>query len=76
MLLQTGVELDLISDLEMLNMIERMKRGGLWLVGSKRYAEANNKYLDDYDESKPSTYLMDWDAKQIVWTCYDSTAAI
>ena len=41
----SGVELELISDLEMIDMIERQKRGGLCFVGSKRHEKANNKYL-------------------------------
>ena len=53
MLLNTKVELDLITDLEIMDMIERQKRGGLCFVGSKRYVEANNKYLENYDPSKP-----------------------
>ena len=40
-----------------------MKRGGLCFVGSKRYVEANKKYMDSYDESKPSNYIMYWGAK-------------
>ena len=42
MLLKTGIELDLITDLEMLKMVERAKRGGLCFVGSKRMVKANN----------------------------------
>jgi hypothetical protein len=29
---------------------------------SKRCAEANNKYMKNYDLSKPSSYLKYWDA--------------
>ena len=61
----SGVELELISDLEMLDMIERQKRGGLCFVGSKRHEKANNKYLDNYDSSKPSNYIMYWDANAL-----------
>ena len=32
-------------------MIESMKRGGT-SCAFKRYAKANNKYLDDYDSTK------------------------
>jgi len=49
----------------MLDMIERHKRGGLCFVGSKRYVQANNKYLDNYDKSKPSTFIMYWDANNL-----------
>ena len=65
MLLMTGVELDLITDLEMLEMIEKMKRGGLCFVGSQRHVKANNHYLDKYDNTKPENYLMYWDATDL-----------
>ena len=52
MLLLTQVELDLITDLDMLQMVERMKRGGLCFVGSTRYVQANNKSLDNYSLNK------------------------
>ena len=65
LLLISGVALELISDLEILDMIERQKRGGLCFVGSKRHEEANNKYLDDYDTSKPSNYIIDLDANNL-----------
>ena len=63
--IKNKIELDLITDLDMLNMIEKMKRGGLCFVGSKRHVKANNKYLDDYDSNKPSNYLMYWDANNL-----------
>jgi hypothetical protein len=65
MLKMTGIELDLISDLELFSFFEDMKRGGLCFVGSKRHAKANNKYLADFDSSKPSTYIMCWDANNL-----------
>jgi hypothetical protein len=43
MLVKTGIELELISDVKMLEMIERQKRGGLCFVGSKRHCVANNE---------------------------------
>ena len=63
MVLMTGIELDLITDLEMLEMIEKMQQGGLCFVGSKRHVEANNHYLDTYDDTTPETYSMYWDVK-------------
>ena len=65
MLLKTGIELDLIMDHDMLDMIENMKRGGLCFVGSQRHVKANNHYLQDYDNTKPETYLMYWDANNL-----------
>ena len=65
MLLKTDIELDLIMDLEMLEMIEKMKRGGLCFVGSKRHVKANNHYLEDYDKTQPENYLLYEDANNL-----------
>ena len=54
MLRVRSCKLELITDLEILDMIEGHKQGGLCFVGSKRYTEANNKYLDGYCKAKPS----------------------
>lgn len=56
MLLVTEVELDLLTDIEMYQMLENGIRGGLAQC-SLRYAKANNKYLPNYNEQAPSTYL-------------------
>ena len=58
MLKMTNIELEQISDIKILNIIERQKRGGLCFVGSKRHIEANNEYLENYDDKKDSNYLM------------------
>jgi hypothetical protein len=65
MLLLTDIELDLIYDEQILNIIERQKRGGLCFVGSKRSVKANNKYVENFDEEKESNYLMYWDANNL-----------
>ena len=62
MLLQTGIELALITDLEMIKMVERATRGGLCFFGSKRMVKANHKYLADYTPNEDSIYIMCWDA--------------
>ena len=46
---KTKVELDLLTDIDMLYMVEKGIRGGIchsiyW------YAKANNKYMEDYDK--------------------------
>ena len=48
---------------------EEAKRGGVSMVGALRYAEANNPYLADYDESRPSSYLMYVDANSLYMHC-------
>ena len=64
MLLMMGIKLDLITDLSMLDMIEKMKRGGLCFVGSKRHVKANNKCLHEFDD-KPSNYILYLDANNL-----------
>jgi hypothetical protein len=65
MLLMTKIKIDLISDIKILDIIERMKRGGLCFVGSKRHVKANNKYIEGFDPEKPSDYIMYWDANNL-----------
>ena len=54
---KTGVELDLITDIDMLLMMENGIRGGI-VQAVHRYAKANNKYMGDhYDNTKESSVL-------------------
>ena len=58
----TSVKLELLSDEEMLLMIEEGIRGGISII-SNRYGEANNKYMrKGFNKNKPSKYLMYLDA--------------
>ena len=56
MLKMTGVKLKQISDIGMYLFIEKGLRGGISYI-AKRYAKANNKYINDYDPKKPSTFI-------------------
>ena len=56
MLLYTKIELDLVSDLETYQMLEKGIRGGL-VQCSLRYAKANNKYLSTFNDQEPTSYL-------------------
>ena len=61
---ETGQELQLIHDYDMLMMFERGIRGGISHI-SKRYAEANNKHMKDYNPDKESTYIKYLDANNL-----------
>ena len=61
---ETGQELQLLHDYDMLMLFERGIRGGITHI-SKRYAEANNKYMVNYNPSKPSNYIQYLDANNL-----------
>ena len=61
-MLENKVKLELLHDLDMLNMIEKMKRGGLCFVGIKRYAKAKSQHMPYYDPNTPSNYIIYEDA--------------
>ena len=64
----TGIELKLISDVDMYLMIEKGLRGGMSVI-SHRKAEANNKYMISYDPKKPSKYITYLDANSLyLWS--------
>ena len=52
----TGVKLEKISDIEKYLFIEKCLRGGISYI-AKRYAKANNKYMNDYDPKKLSIFI-------------------
>ena len=56
MLKMTGMRLEKIVDIDMYLFIEKGLRGGTSYI-AKKYSEANNKYLKDYDHTKPSKYI-------------------
>ena len=45
-----------ISDIDKYLFIEKGLRGGISYI-AKRYAKANNKYMNDYDPKKQSTFI-------------------
>ena len=61
---ETGQHLQLLNDYDMLMMIERGIRGGITHI-SKRYAEANNKYMKNYNPDKSSSYIQYLDANNL-----------
>ena len=56
MLKMTCVKLEQISDIDKYLFIEKGLRGGISYI-AKRYTKANNKYTENYDPKKPSTFI-------------------
>ena len=56
MLKMTGIELELILDIDMHLFIEKGMRGGISYI-AKRSSKANNKYMQSYDTNKPSRFI-------------------
>ena len=61
---KTGIRLKLLTDIDMLLMIEKEIRGRI-CHAIHSYAKANNKYLKNYDKNIESSYLMYLDANNI-----------
>lgn len=64
MLKMTRQSLELLTDVEMLQMVESGIRGGL-TQSVTRHVKANNKHVPEYDASKPSVYLGYFDANNL-----------
>ena len=52
----TKVKLEFLTDIDMLLIVEKGIRGGLF-HSINRYAKDNNRYIKDYDKNKESSYL-------------------
>ena len=61
---KTGVRLKLLTDVDMLLIIEKWIRGGT-CHAIHRYAKANNKYMKNFDKHIESSYLMHLDANNL-----------
>ena len=61
----TDIDLELLSENNMLLMFEKGIKGGISII-SNRYGEANNKYMGrGFNKNKPSKYLMYLDANNL-----------
>jgi len=63
----SNAELDLITDPDAYLMLETNLRGGIATI-SKRYTLANNKHVEDYDDSEESRYITYLDANSLYAT--------
>ena len=61
---KTEIKLQLLTDINMLLMVEKEIRGGIYHA-IHRYANANNKYMKNYDKKIISLYFMDLDANNL-----------
>ena len=60
----TKVELEFLTDVDMLLMIKKGSRGRIFQA-IHRYAKTNNKYMKNYDKYIISSYLMYLDANNL-----------
>ena len=70
--MKTGVKLELITDHDMLLVVENVIRGGI-CHAIHRYAKANNKCTKNYDENEEYSFLEYLDANSAYgWTMIQS----
>ncbi|XP_050518973.1 uncharacterized protein LOC126893074 [Diabrotica virgifera virgifera] len=64
MLRYTEIELELLTDVDMVHFLKKGVRGGVAQC-SKREAVANNQYVPNYDPQQPESYIMYLDATNL-----------
>ena len=61
---KTNIKLELLTDVDMLLMVEKGIRGGI-CHAIYRYAKANNKYMKKYNKDKEESFIQYLDATNI-----------
>ena len=61
---KTNIELGILTDYDMLLMVEEGLRGGI-CHSIQRYAKANNKYMKGYNNNEESSYIQNLDANNL-----------
>ena len=66
MLKITDIKLELMTDVDMFQFIEKGMRGRIsYIRVANRYGKANNKYMKTYDKETPSKYIIYLDANNL-----------
>ena len=61
---KTNIKLELLTDYDMLLMVEEGIRGGI-CHSIHRYTKANNKYMNNYDKNEEPSYIQYLDANNL-----------
>ena len=61
---KTKIKLDLLTDIDMLLMVEKGIRRGI-CPSIYQYGKTNSKYMKDYEKNKESPYLQYWDVNNL-----------